>query len=329
MPATVTLKLGCGDYDRTHALFDGSVRPDGIDLECTSMIPHELFKRVLVDKDFDVAEISISNLTTLISRSNRELVGIPVFPSRVFRHGFVFINANSGIERPEDLVSRRVGVPEYDMTAAVWVRAFLQHDYGVDASQLRWYQGGLDRPGRAKRIDIDVPAGVQVEHIGPDQTLGEMLDRGELDVVMAPSIPMVLKRGSVKVRRLFPDHRAVEADFYRRTGIVHLMHTVVVRREIYEGDPSVAKRLFDAFVEAKAECYRLMEQTGTPKVTLAWLQPALELEREMFGQDHWPYGVEANRRSLEALVTYVYEQGLSDRRVDVEELFAPETLELP
>jgi 4,5-dihydroxyphthalate decarboxylase len=322
------LRLGCGDYDRTRPLFDGSVAARGIELECTSMIPHELFLRVLVEGDFDVAEISISNHTTLISRGNRELVGLPVFPSRVYRHGFIFVHADSGITRPEDLAGRRIGVPEYDMTAAVWVRGVLKHDYGVEPHELHWFHGGLDRPGRPKRIDVEPPPNIQLEAIGPDQTLGEMLERGELEAAIAPSIPMVVKRGSPGVRRLFPDHRSVEIDYYRRTGIVHLMHTIVIRRELYERDPWVAQSLFEAFARAKAEAYRWLVETGTPKVSLAWLQPAIELERAVFGPDHWPYGFEANRRSLEALVTYVHEQGLAERQINAEELFVPESLAL-
>jgi 4,5-dihydroxyphthalate decarboxylase len=329
VPPPLSLRLGCGDYDRTRPLFEGSVLAEGIALDCTSMIPHELFRRVLVDRDFDVAEISISNHTTLISRGNRDLVGIPVFPSRVYRHGFVFVGTESGIERPQDLIGRRIGVPEYDMTAAVWVRGVLQHDYGVEAHQLRWFHGGLDRPGRPKRIDVEPPPNIAIEPISPDQCLGEMLDRGDLDAVIAPSIPAVVKGGSPRVRRLFPDHRAVEIDYYRRTGIVHLMHTIVVRREVYERDPWVATSLFDAFSRAKSEAYRRLVETGTPRVSLAWLQAAIELERSVFGPDHWPYGFQANRQSLEALVTYVHEQGLADRRVSAEELFAPETLALP
>ncbi|MBI4492634.1 MAG: ABC transporter substrate-binding protein [Chloroflexi bacterium] len=324
---SIPLTLACGKYDRTWSLMDGTVKPEGIDLNYVSMVPHDIFAQVLLDRAFDAAEMSISNLTTLVGRGERELVAIPAFPSRVYRHSYVFVNTEAGIERPEDLVGRRVGVPEYSMTAAVWVRAFLQHDYGVTANQVRWYVGGLNEQGRTGRISVKLADDIRVEVIPAGTSLGELLEAGQIDALIAPSMPAVVKAGSPRVRRLFPNSQQVEVDYYRRTGLVHLMHTVVIRASIYERHPWVARSLYDAFLRAKQEAYRWIEATGAPKCSLVWLQAYLEAERAIFGPDPWPYGVQANRKSLEALASYVYEQGLSERLVRVEELFAGETLD--
>lgn len=324
------LNLGCGKYDRTQALIAGTVRPEGIDLKCVpnTTQPHDLFTKVLVGGEFDAAEMSLSNLTTLIGRGDRSLIGIPVFLSRTFRHSFIFVNAGAGITKPQDLIGRRVGVPEYTMTAAVWIRAFLQHDFGVLPRQLKWFSGGLDQPGRPERIKVELPEGVEVQAIPAGASLGAMLDAGQLDALICAAVPRVFSVGSPRVTRLFPDYRRVEADYYARTGLVPIMHTVVIRRAVYEQFPWVARSLYEAFDRAKDEGYRWLEDTGAPNCSLTWLQAYLEEERAIFGLDHWPYGLTANRQSVEALASYVYEQGLSERLVPVESIFAKETLDL-
>lgn len=323
--STLQLTFGCGDYDRTRPLTDGTVSPEGIELSWVhEPVPHELFVKVL-DGEYDVAEMSFSGLNGLISAGKDELVGLPVFTSRLFRHSFVYVNPDSGIEKPADLVGRRVGVPDYTVTAAVWIRGFLQHDYDVHPTSLKWFLGGLDRPGPVRAIGRR-PPGVQLESIPDDRTLSEMLVAGELDAIVAPGQPRCFKERSPHVRRLFPHYQEVEADYYKRTGIVPIMHTAILRRRVYEANRWAAWALYDAFCQAKELCLRRLGDTGAPKTSLTWLQVYLEREREVFGPDPWPYGLEPNRKTVEALIAYSHEQGLTDRMVPAEGLFAEETV---
>ena len=323
---SLRLAFGCGDYDRTRPLVDGRIHPDGIELEWECCpVPHALFVRVL-DGEFDVAEMSLSGLTALISQGDSPIIGIPVFTSRLFRHSFIFVNTDSGIQTPQDLVGRRVGVPDYTVTAALWIRGMLQHEYGVAPNQISWFLGGLNDPAPVRPLGSRLPEDVRIAHVNPGESLGALLEAGKLDAVIAPGTPAVFKNRSPKVRRLFPNYPEVEADYYRRTGIVPIMHVVVLRRTVYDQHPWVARALFDAFERAKSRCLHDLQDTGAPRVTLTWLQAHLEAERAVFGDDPWPYGLEANRKSVEALTTYSYEQGIIERPVSVESLFAAETL---
>jgi len=318
--AKLRLTLACGPYDRTQALADGTIAPDGIELVYIALQPAEIFWRMLQYRDFDVAEMSLSNYTSLVSQGDSPFVAIPVFPSRVFRHGYFFVNADAGIRDARELAGRRGGVPEYSMTAAVYMRGLLQHEYGVHPRDIAWIQGRADRLGRKLPPEIrlsQAPAGAE---------LGDLLERGELDFLMTANNPLAFRRGSPKVRRLFPNYAELEKDYYRRTKIYPIMHTIVIRREIYERDPWVALSLYKAFLAAKDRSQRLLMETGSPKASLAWLQPLLEEERRLIGEDWFPYGIEANRASLGALLQYNHEQGLSDRLLKIEELFAPSTL---
>jgi len=318
--ANLRLTLACGPYDRTQALRDGTIQPEGIELNYITLQPAEIFWRMLQYKEFDVSEMSLSNTTSLISDGNSPFVAIPVFPSRVFRHGYFFVNPKKGISKPADLKGKRGGVPEYSMTAAVYMRGLLQHEYGVKPNEIEWVQGRADRLGRALPADIrltQAPAGTE---------LGDLLEKGEIDFLMTANNPLAFRRGSPNVKRLFPNYAELEKDHYRRTKIYPIMHTVVIRREIYERDPWVALSLYKAFLRAKEYSYRLLLETGSPKASFAWLQPMIEEEQEIIGRDWYPYGIESNRPTIEALLQYTYEHGLSARRLKVEELFAPSTL---
>jgi 4,5-dihydroxyphthalate decarboxylase len=318
--ANLRLTLACGPYDRTQALRDGTITPDGIELNYLTLQPAEIFWRMLQYREFDVSEMSLSNYTTLVSQGNSPFIAIPVFPSRVFRHGYFFINPSKGITKPADLKGKRGGVPEYSMTAAVYMRGLLQHEYGVKPSDVEWVQGRADRLGRALPPDIrltQAPAGTE---------LGDLLEKGEIDFLMTANNPLSFRRGSPNVKRLFPNYAEVEKDYYRRTKIYPIMHTVVIRRDIYDRDPWVALSLYKAFMRAKELSYRLLLETGSPKASFAWLQPMIEEERMIIGRDWYPYGIEQNRPTIEALLQYTQEHGLTDRRPSVEELFAPSTL---
>jgi 4,5-dihydroxyphthalate decarboxylase len=318
--AKLRLTLACGPYDRTQALSDGTIRPDGIDLNYITLQPAEIFWRMLQYRDFDVAEMSLSNYTTLVSQGDPPFIAIPVFPSRVFRHGYFFVNPDKGIGHPRDLAGKRGGVPEYSMTAAVYMRGLLQHEYGVLPKQIEWVQGRADRLGRK------LPPDVRLTQAPSGTELGDLLERGEIDFMLTANNPLSFRRGSPKVRRLFPDYAELEKDYYRRTKIYPIMHTIVIRREILERDPWVALSLYKAFCAAKERSYELLLETGSPKASFAWLQPMIEEERRIIGADWFPYGIESNRESLGSLLQYTHEQGLSGRPLRVEELFAPSTL---
>lgn len=321
------LSLACGDYDRTQALKEGSVQAQGIDLTYLTYRPSEIFWRMLKFQEFDVSEMSLSSYVLERSRGINRFIAIPVFPSRLFRHSFIFINTESGIQRPEDLAGKRVGVPEYQQTASVWIRGFLQHDYGVTPDKVLWINGGLEDPGREEKVELRLPAGIRVEPAPAGRSLSQMLAAGELDALVTARAPSCFINGSTHVRRLFPDYRAVEADYFQRTGIFPIMHTIVMREDLHREHPWVAASLYYAFCEAKAVCYRRMVDSAALIYTLPWFLAELESERGVLGQDLWPYGLEANRSTIEALVRYSHEQGLAEHEIEVDSLFAPSTVE--
>jgi 4,5-dihydroxyphthalate decarboxylase len=267
--------------------------------------------------------MSLSNHVTMISRGDSPFVAIPVFPSRFFRHSSVFINTSAGIQSPADFKGKKVGAPEYSITAAVWIRGFLKDDYGVKTSDMQWFTGGQEEPGRKERVRLNLPAEIRLEPIADDKTLNGMLDSGEIDALISARSPSSFVKGSPRVRRLFPNYNEVEIDYYKRTRIFPIMHVLVIRRDVYEKHPWIARSLYKAFCAAKDLAIRNMHISNTMACTLPWLPWEREQLREIFGPDWWPYGIEANRHVLEALVRYMGEQGLLARPVKVEEIFAP------
>jgi 4,5-dihydroxyphthalate decarboxylase len=321
---SVPLSLACSAYDRTIALALGYVRPAGLDLTFLHMPVEEIFWRMNRHAEFDAAEMSTSSYLLRRSSGDDSLIAIPVFSSRSFRHSSIYVNADAGVQGPQELKGKRVGVPEYQMTAAVWIRGFLEDDYGVAPSDVRWFQGGLEQPGRVEKIAIEIP-GVEITAIGADQTLSVMLADGQLDAVIGARAPSSFD--GQRVRRLFPDFRQVEAEYFQRTGIFPIMHTVVIRRDVLERRPWVARNLYDAFCAAKAWALREMADPVKLSCTLPWLIDELDQSRALMGQDFWPYGLEPNRKTLEALVRYSHSQELADRLIPIEELFAASTLD--
>lgn len=313
-------------WDRTQPLIDGRVRPDGIDLTYLPMTVPELWIRMLQNNEFDAAETAGCSYIVLRARGDGRFIALPVFPSRNFRHGYIYIRSDAGIERPQDLVGKRVGVGEYATTASTWVRAMLQHDYGVLPSAMHWFEGSLSVPGDIGGHAPVKPPGVRLETIPADKTLEGMLLAGELDALISPRVLPAHATGDPRVRRLFPNYREVEKDYYRRTGFFPIMHMVVLRRDVYEQHRWIALSLFKAFEEAKALSWKRLQDTGMLPVRLPWLRADLEELTEVFGGDPFRYGFEANQHVLEAMTQYVVEQGLAERKVDPKELFAPETL---
>src|SRR5262245_21359705 len=311
-------------YDRVEALRTGDVQPDGIDLKM-QMFPagREIFDRTVGAREFDVAELSSSEFISLMGRGNCPFVALPVFPSRVFRHGYIFVSTRAGIRTAKDLEGRRVGVPLYTQTAAIWVRGHLMHQFGVDLATIRWVQGAVEKSGShgsPHAPPLLKPAPIEINSSG--KSLEELLAAGEIDALVGSRKPPVLGR-SAQIARLFPDFRAIERSFWQQTGIFPIMHLIALRRELYEEHPWIAQSLYDAFVEAKARALARMHYGGSLSVMLPWLMSEVEEVDELFGGDAWPYGIESNRPTLEALVQYMVEQDFIARAMPIEELFVP------
>ncbi|HKA31727.1 MAG TPA: PhnD/SsuA/transferrin family substrate-binding protein [Candidatus Binatia bacterium] len=326
--AKIKLTLACWDYDRTRALQDGGVEIEGVDLTYLPLRVEETFWRMLRYGEFDAAELSMGSYLMAREKGAPRLIAIPVFPSRAFRHSCIYINTKSGIKEPKDMAGKRVGVPEYQITMAIWARGILEHEYGVKPEQMKWLTGGEEHPGREDKIRHDLPKTLDIRPIGPEQTLSSMLERGDIDAMISAHMPSPFVRRSPNVTRLIPDFPRVEKDYYRRTKIFPIMHTVALREDFYEKHPWVAQSLYKAFAESKKICQESMYEFSALKYMLAWSIAEMEEERELFGTgERWPYGLEANRHVLETLVQYAHEQGLIKNRPDLKSLFAPNTLE--
>ena len=317
-----------GLYDRTVALQNGSVSAEGIDLNFVMMHAGEFQRRQARNAEFDASEFSLSTYTILFSQGDSRLIGIPVFPSRRFRHSDIYINTKSGIRQPQDLAGKRVGAMEYQQTAGVWIRGILEDQYGVGAEQIEWYFGGYHEPKNyTERVPVALPSNVRTVTISNRQSLNEMLDHGEIDALMGATPPPSFRNRSPNVGRLFPNYKDVELAYFKQTGIFPIMHMVALKREIYEKNPWVAASLYKAFVRAKIQGMRHMEfhYGGGLFCSLPWLWSHLEETREQIGPDPFMYGVEENRSVLEAFLRYSFRQGMITKQLAVEDLFAPET----
>ncbi len=323
----LTLTLACGDYDRTRELEEGGVRADGIDLRYLRLPVEETFFRMMRHQEFEVAELSLSSYAISLQSDPAPFVALPVFTSRMFRHGSIYVNTDAGITRPEDLRGRTVGVPEYQLTANVWIRGILADHHGVPVDSVSYRTGGQERPGRVEKAVLDLPPGIRVQPVGPDKTLSSMLADGEIDALYTPRIPRPFAQRHGRVSRLFPDVVAAEKAYFAATRIFPIMHVVVVRRDVYEAYPWVAQSLYKAFVAAKEPVHDRLYDTSALRFTLPWLTQHLEEAQEELGDDYWSYGLEANRHVLATFLRYHHEQGLSPRECKPEELFAPESLE--
>ncbi len=320
--------LACGDYDRTRALHDGTIAPEGIELVCLRLSVEDIFFRMAKFAEFDAAELSLSSyLISMTADGPGRFVAIPAFPSRAFRHGGIYINQNSGIARPEDLIGRTVGLAEYQLTANVWIRGLLAEHHGVPVPSVRYRTGGLHSPGRSEKLRVEIPSDIDIAPIPPDRTLSDMLATGELDAVYSPRTPQCFRAGQPNVRRLFADVRAVEADYYHRTGVFPIMHVVVLRRDIYEANRWAARSLFRAFVAARDQAWQGIDETASLRYMLPWLPTDLDATRAILGDNYWSYGLAGNENTLATLIGYSHAQGLACRPFAPAELFAPETLE--
>lgn len=325
--AKLTISLAGVDYDRTRALFDGTVQIAGCETISCAMSPEEAFHRAFRYQEFDITELSLSNTMALLARGASPYVAIPVFPSRLFRHSSIYIRTDRDIAGPQDLRGKIIGVPEYPMTAAVWVRGILHDQYGVRATDIKWRSGGLEQPGREARVRLELPPEIELQPIPEGETLSRQLDSGVIDGLISALAPSCFGR-NLSVQRLFPDYRAVEEAYFTATRMFPIMHIVGIRRSLVERHPWLPVNTYLAYAKAKDICYRQLETIGHLFTTLPWPVQEFARARALMGEDFWSYGVDANQRELAAVTRYAVEQGIIDRQLSVEELFAPSTLSL-
>ena len=326
MPIPIT--VACGNYDRTAAIRDGRVKIEGCDVTYLSLYPEEIFHRAFRFNEFDVSELSFSSFLRTVANGTATYVGIPAFVSRLFRHSGIYVRTAAGIRRPEDLRGKRVGLPEYQITAVVWMRGMLQHEYGVHPSEIHWRSGGQEQPGRQERTPLAPIPGVDLQPIGDDQTLVGMLRAGELDALFTARAPSSFLAGEPHIARLFADTRAAETAYYKKTGLFPIMHLVGLRKTLAEQYPWLATSVYKAFCEAKALAMTALTDVNALAVTLPFLDAETRETMAVMGPDFWRYGVHENLREIEALADYAFEQGLLHRRVKTDELFAGSTLEM-
>ncbi|HEX2655413.1 MAG TPA: ABC transporter substrate-binding protein [Xanthobacteraceae bacterium] len=326
--AKLELSVAIGDYDRARPLVDRTVQIDGVDPIFMALSPEEIFFRAFRSAEFDICELSLSSFTVKTAQGTSPYVGVPVFLSRAFRHTSIYVRTDR-IRSPADLKGRKVGLPEYQLTANVWARAFLEDDFGVKPSDITWVRGGIEEPGRPEKISINLPPDVRLENAPEGTTISGLLESGEIDGFMAPRPPAFIERGHPNVGWLFPDPTKAAMDYYKRTRIFPIMHIVGVRREIAERHPWLPGAVFKAFEQAKTLALAKLTDTSATKITLPFVEEQLKAARDLMGYDFWSYGVGANRHVLEAFLHHHHAQGLSSRRVGVEELFHPATLETP
>lgn len=324
--AKLQLSVAMGDYDRTRALYDGRVLVDGVDPVYMLLNPEEMFFRAMRSQDFDVCELSFSSYLVKHSRGESPYIALPVFLSRAFRHTSIYVRKDR-VARPEDLKGRRIGVPEYQLTAIVWARALLHSEFGVRAEDVVWVRGGIETPGRPEKIKLQLPAEIRIEQAPAGQTISEMLDRGDIDGFIAPRTPAPVAMANPNVGWLFDDPTAEAKAYYRRTNVFPIMHVLGLRRELAQSHPWLPAALVKAFTQSKAAALGMLSDTSATKVTLPFVEEQLKAARELMGQDFWSYGVEPNRKTLEAFLEAHHAQGLSASRMRVEDVFHPATYE--
>ena len=314
------LSVAMGDYDRTRALLDGRVQIDGVNPVFMALSPEEMFFRAMRQSAFDVTELSLSSYVLSVSRGECPYVAVPVFLSRAFRHTSIWVRKDR-IRTPQDLKGKRVGVPEYQLTANVWARAILADDHGVRPSDITWVRGGIETPGRPEKIALTLPADVRIDDAPPDRTISDLLDAGDIDGFIAPRPPAGAAARNAHVRWLFDDPTAAAKDWHRRTGIFPIMHVVGVRRTLVQRHPWLPVAVMKAFTQAKTLALEALADTSATKVTLPFVEEQLKAARETLGEDHWSYGVAGNEATLRAFLRHHHAQGLSARELAVEELF--------
>jgi 4,5-dihydroxyphthalate decarboxylase len=323
----LALSIATGDYDRVRALVSGAVRIDGTDPIFLLHGPEEIFFRAFRNKEFDVCELSLSSYCSHIARGDCPYIGVPVFPSRMFRHGAIYIRTDRGIAQPSDLIGRRVGIPEWQLTALVWVRAFLADEYKVLPADLQWIQAGIEEAGRIEKARVDLPAGVIIQPAPAGSTLSGMLEAGEIDAIISPRAPSCYERRAAGIGQLFGDTVGEATRYYQKTRIFPIMHVLGVRRELAQQHPWLPVALFKAFNSAKDMATRQLAEVAACTVTLPFVEERLNEARRLMGADYWSYGLESNRHVIDTFLRHHHNQGLSQRLLKAEELFHAATIQ--
>jgi 4,5-dihydroxyphthalate decarboxylase len=324
----IPITIACGDYDRTRAIQDGRVRVEGCDVTYIPLEPEEVFHRTFKFQEFDVSELSFSSYLRITDSGKSDYVGIPAFVSRLFRHSGIYIRTDRGIAKPEDLKGKRIGLPEYQITAVVWMRGIMQDEYGVKPTDIHWFQGGQEQPGRTERTPLAPIPGLDLKSIPSDKTLSGMLEAGELDALFTARAPSCFMRGAPNIAHLFRDTRTAEQAYYKKTGMFPIMHLVGLKRELAAKHPWLATSLYKAFLEAKALAMHQVRDVNALAVTLPWMVAEAAETVRLMGEDYWRYGVEENRKEIDALTRYAHEQGLVQKRLKPEDLFAAPTMDM-
>lgn len=322
----IPLTFATTHYDHFSDLTSGRIEVDGVDLTSFEMPTEEVFFRFLTFREFDISEISMAKYASMISQGDTSITAIPVFPNRVFRHSSLYVRRDGPVKKAADLNGKRVGVPEWAETATVYARGALAHHYGVDLNSIEWTQAGVNEPGRTEKVKLMIPPGLRVVP-RPDKDLSDMLVAGELDAAMCARPPKCFTEGHPNVARLFENFMEVEQQYYRETGIFPIMHAVAIQRKVVDEHPWLPMNLLKAFEESKRRSIdRILNRGITPTLD-PWCNVHAAQYQALFGEDYWPYGIEANHKTLDAFLLYAYEHGVCHRRVEVEELFAKQVLQ--
>lgn len=325
--AKVPVTFACSDNDRTRAIIDGRVCIESCDVTPLVLEPAEMFARACRYVEFDITELSFSSYMRMIDQGNSPYTAVPAFLSRAFRHSSIYIRSDRGIRSPADLAGRIVGVPEYQMTAALWLRGMLQDEYGITPKDLRWRTGGQEQPGREERMPVLIP-GLDLKPISDGATLSAMLQAGEIDAMLSARTPSVFLRRVPNVDRMFPNYKDVEQAYYKKTGYFPIMHIVAIRTSLVQRYPWLAASAFKALLEAKAIGLEKLTNLAQLVVALPWMEFEATATKLLMGNDYWRYGVKDCRHEIEVMTRYAHEQGLTDRRLNVDELFAPSTFNM-
>ena len=320
----IQLTVALSDYDHFRDFTSGKIKAEGIDITHIDLPVEEIFSRFTRFREWHVSEMSLARYVSLISQGDTGITGIPVFPSRFFRQHAIYVARDRPIERPQDLAGKKVGIPEWVQTALVWVRAYLVHQAGVPLTEIDWYQSGVNVAGHVDEVKAQMPKGIRYTP-ARDRSLTDQLLAGDIDAIISARPPRLLEEGDPRIRRMFTDFRPVEEAYWQETGIFPIMHTIALRKDIVDQYPWIGPNLFRAFEEAKRRSQVRALDGNICRFPIPWTFDYAEKSRQMFGNDFWPYGLEPNRKTLEAFVQYCHEQGVAHRKLAVEELY-PESV---
>ena len=327
MMRKIPITIATWDYDRIQPIRDGRVQIEGCDVNYLTMPPEECFHRAYLHKEFEVSEIGFSPYLIAVSRGETPYAAIPVFLSRMFRHSAIYIREDRGIDKPEDLRGKNIGCPEYQMSAVMWPRGMFQDLHGLKPEEMNWFQGGLENPGRKDKFELNLPEKFPLQIIPDSRNLSEMLEKGELDAVISARAPSCYRRKGVPVKRLFENYKIAEQEYYKKTNIFPIMHALGIRKDILKKEPWIAMSLYKAFVQAKKLADEEFFEVTALKIGLPWIGIEAQETRDLMGRDFWPYGITDNRPTLDAMTRYSFEQGLANRKLEINELFVPSTID--